>query len=113
MDYMFSILSCCLSQSKIDPFLFSGDQVNGDRALSNILRKLCEQNNTCNVERVLLSDGCKVTDKGLQMISRRCPNITHLQIQFSVSVSNLGLFDFVTKCTNLQHLDLTGNLKNP
>jgi len=72
---------------------------------------LCGQsrNGACpGVERVLLSDGCKLSDKGLQLLARRCPELTHLQIQSSTNVSNLVLYDVVTKCTNLQHLDITG-----
>lgn len=88
-----------------------GETNSGDRAIKTILRRLCGQtrNGACpGVERVLLSDGCRLTDKGLQLLSRRCPEITHLQVQNSVSVSNQALFDLVTKCTNLQHLDITG-----
>lgn len=102
-----SIYSCVLLLKQLFKIL-AGDQINGDRALGNIVRRLCQDQSTCNVERVLLSEGCKITDKGLQMIARRCPNITHLQIQFSTTVSNQCLFDFVSKCTNLQHLDITG-----
>lgn len=60
------------------------------------------------VERVLLSEGCRVTDKGLELLSRRCPELTHLQIQMSCNITNNALFNLVTKCTNLQHLDVTG-----
>lgn len=60
------------------------------------------------MERVLLADGCRLTDRGLQLLSRRCPEITHLQIQNSVTITNQALSDLVTKCTNLQHLDITG-----
>ncbi|XP_039448231.1 F-box/LRR-repeat protein 7-like [Culex pipiens pallens] len=88
-----------------------GENNSGDRAIKTILRRLCGQtrNGACpGVERVLLNDGCRLTDKGLQLLSRRCPEITHLQVQNSVTVTNQALFDLVTKCTNLQHLDITG-----
>lgn len=86
-----------------------GEQINGDKALNSILRRLCDQTqNNCSVERVMMSEGCKLTDKGLQLLIRRCPNITHLQTQFSTTLTNQSLFDFVSKCTNLQHLDITG-----
>lgn len=93
-----------------------GDNNSGDRAIKTILRRLCGQtrNGACpGVERVLLSDGCRLTDKGLQLLSRRCPEITHLQVQNSVAVTNQALFDLVTKCTNLQHLDITGRQSEP
>ncbi|XP_055610071.1 F-box/LRR-repeat protein 7 [Uranotaenia lowii] len=88
-----------------------GENNSGDRAIKTILRRLCGQtrNGACpGVERMLLSDGCRLTDKSLQLLSRRCPEITHLQIQNSVTITNQALFDLVTKCTNLQHLDITG-----
>ncbi|XP_055545274.1 F-box/LRR-repeat protein 7 [Wyeomyia smithii] len=88
-----------------------GENNSGDRAIKTILRRLCGQtrNGICpGVERVLLSDGCRLTDKGLQLLSRRCPEITHLQVQNSVAITNQALFHLVTKCTNLQHLDITG-----
>ncbi|XP_058448453.1 F-box/LRR-repeat protein 7 [Malaya genurostris] len=88
-----------------------GENNSGDRAIKTILRRLCGQtrNGACpGVERVLLSDGCRLGDKGLQLLSRRCPEITHLQVQNSVTITNQALFDLVTKCTNLQHLDITG-----
>lgn len=92
-------------------FDFNTDNLNGDKALKTIIRRLCgnTRNGACpNVEQIMLSDGCKLTDKGMQMIARRCPELTHLQIQFSVNVTNSALFDVVTRCTNLQHLDITG-----
>lgn len=97
-------------------FIFSvyiclGDNYNGDKALRTIFRRLCGQtrNGLCpTVERVMLSEGCKISDKGLQLLSRRCPGLTHLQLQNSTSVTNQALFDLVTKCNNLHHLDITG-----
>lgn len=85
-------------------------EVSGDKALNCILRRLVDQSNDkCSqVERVMLGDGCKLTDKGLQLIIRKCPNITHLQTQFCTSISNQSLVEFVSKSTNLQHLDITG-----
>lgn len=93
-------------------FAFLGEHIKGDLAIKTILRRLCGQTRTgaCpSIERVLLSDGCKISDKGMQLLARRCPEITHLQIQHSTQ-SNQALFDLVTKCTNLQHLDITGTL---
>lgn len=60
-----------------------------------------------DVERVMLADGARISDKGLQLLSRRCPELTHLQIQCG-NVSNAAVIDVVTQCTNLQHLDVTG-----
>lgn len=89
-----------------------GDGISGDKVLKTIFRRLCGQsrNGSCpDVERVMLSEGCRVSDRGLQLLGRRCPELTHLQIQSSSTVTNHTLFDVVTKCTNLQHLDITGS----
>lgn len=60
------------------------------------------------VERVYVGNGCKITDKSLGMLSRRCPELTHLQVHTSGEVTNYGVEEVLYKCTNLQHLDLTG-----
>ncbi|XP_011191999.1 F-box/LRR-repeat protein 7 [Zeugodacus cucurbitae] len=88
-----------------------GEHLNGDKTLKMIFRQLCGQ--TCNgscpeVERVMLSEGCRISDKGLQLLTRRCPELTHLQLQTCMQVTNQALMDVLTKCTNLQHLDVTG-----
>uniref|UniRef100_A0A336K2Q1 CSON012005 protein n=1 Tax=Culicoides sonorensis TaxID=179676 RepID=A0A336K2Q1_CULSO len=91
--------------------IIKGENRSGDKALRTIFRRLCGQtrNGLCpTVERVMLSEGCKITDKGLQLLSRRCPGLSHLQLQNSTSVTNQALFDLATKCSNLQHLDITG-----
>ena len=89
----------------------SGENVSGDNAVRSVLRRLCGQNTTgaCpTVEKVLLSDGARITDKGLMQLSRRCTELTHLQLHGCSAVTNNAIFELVTKCTNLQHLDLTG-----
>lgn len=89
----------------------SGENLCGDKAVRGVLRKLCGQGTTgaCpTVERVLFSDGAKITDKGLTQLSRRCTEITHLQLHGCSAVTNNAIFELVTKCMNLQHLDLTG-----
>ncbi|EDW81065.2 uncharacterized protein Dwil_GK11217 [Drosophila willistoni] len=88
-----------------------GEHLNGDKALKMIFRQLCGQscNGSCpEVERVMLADGCRISDKGLQMLARRCPELTHLQLQTCVAVTNQVLAEVLNKCTNLQHLDVTG-----
>lgn len=89
----------------------SGENVCGDRAIRGVLRRLCGQGRTgaCpNVERVFLSDGAKLTDRGLTLLARRCPELTHLQLHGCNAITNATLFDLATRCTNLQNLDLTG-----
>jgi F-box and leucine-rich repeat protein 7 len=91
-----------------------GEHINGDKSLTFIFRRLCGQNKHGLfpfVERIFLSDGCRISDKGIHLLSRRCPEISHLQMQNSTSVSNKTLCDFVTKTRNtLQHLDISGKI---
>lgn len=96
-------------------FFIAGERINGDRALRSIVRRLSNytRNVSCpEIERVMLSDGCRISDKGMELLSRRCPELTHLQIQMSYNVSNAALFQLATKCTNLQHLDVSGAVAN-
>ncbi|XP_030572106.1 F-box/LRR-repeat protein 7 [Drosophila novamexicana] len=88
-----------------------GEHLNGDKTLKMIFRQLCGQscNGACpEVERVMLAEGCRISDKGLQLLTRRCPELTHLQLQTCEGVSNQALVEALTKCSNLQHLDVTG-----
>lgn len=91
-----------------------GEHLNGDKTLKMIFRQLCGQscNGACpEVERVMLAEGCRISDKGLQLLTRRCPELTHLQLQTCEGVSNQALVEALTKCSNLQHLDVTGELE--
>lgn len=92
-----------------------GDKVPGDKVLRTIFKRLLGgQLMTASlpfVERVHVSNGCKLTEKSLGVLSRRCPELTHLQVQCSNEVYDAGVTEILNKCTNLQHLDLTGCLQ--
>lgn len=61
------------------------------------------------VSRVMLSENCAVTDRGLSLIANKCPELTHLQVSNSRDLcTDLGVDDVVSACENLRHLDLTG-----
>ena len=42
------------------------------------------------------------------MAARFCPQLSRLEIQHCVNITNGGLMDLVTKCQMLDHLDVTG-----
>lgn len=91
--------------------VLQGELVNGDKAIRSVLRQLCGQGRTgtCpKIEKVHLTDGAKLTDKGILLLARRCPQLTHLQVLNCIAITNQSLFEVATKCHNLQHLDLTG-----
>ncbi|KAJ8953283.1 hypothetical protein NQ318_015865 [Aromia moschata] len=98
-----------------------GEAVSGDRAIRGVLRQLCGQGRTgaCpSVERVHITNGAKLSDKSLLLLARRCPELTHLQLQGCTNVTNNALMckDILYKCKcwsgaprrlQLQYLDLT------
>lgn len=89
----------------------TGEHTNGDKALRAIVRRLSNHTRSVScpeIERIVLSDGCRVTDKGLELLTRRCHQLTHLQIPTSFSITNPALYHLLTKCANVQHLDITG-----
>ncbi|CAH0562173.1 unnamed protein product [Brassicogethes aeneus] len=91
-----------------------GDKICGDKAVRGVLRQLCGQGRTgaCpSVERVHVTDGAKLSDKSLLLLSRRCPELTHLQLHGCLTVTNNALFEIATRCANLQHLDVSGCIK--
>lgn len=89
-------------------------EVRGDKLLKTIFKRLLGQMIEPSlpfIERVHVSHGCKLTDKSLGVISRRCPELTHLQVQSSNDIYDTGITEILNKCTNLQHLDLAGCLQ--
>lgn len=60
--------------------------------------------------QVILNSCSRLTDRGLSLIGRRCPELRHLEIKGCVNVTNIGIFELVTQCVNLDHLDVTGKL---
>lgn len=104
--------SLCWSPKVWRSVHLKGEHIYGDKMLKHLFKRLLAgqmKNPSLNfIERIYISNNCKVTDKGLGALSRRCPELTHLQVQFCGQVSNSGISEVVTKCTNLQHLDITG-----
>lgn len=90
----------------------SGEGVCGDRAVRGVLRRL-SGSGSCGVQRVLLSDGARLSEKGLTQLARRCPELTHLQLHCSTGLTGHALAELTARCSNLQHLDLTGKLSSP
>lgn len=84
---------------------------SGNKVLKTIFKRLLGQMmdpSLSFIERVHVSNGCKLSDKSLGVLSRRCPELTHLQVQHSNEIIDSGVMEILNKCNNLQHLDLTG-----
>ncbi|XP_068237879.1 F-box/LRR-repeat protein 7 isoform X1 [Palaemon carinicauda] len=97
-----------------DPRLWStislaSDGIHADRAIKQITRLLARDSGGCvHVEKVILNSCSRLTDRGLSLIGRRCPELRHLEIKGCINVTNIGIFELVTQCVNLEHLDVTG-----
>ena len=95
-----------------DIVLEGGYQIDTDLALKTIIRLLSRNAGLPNKQHSLNSlvlNGCQtLTDRGLAIVARRCPQLTKLEIQYCTNITNGGLMDLVTKCPLLDHLDVTG-----
>ncbi|XP_043226730.1 F-box/LRR-repeat protein 7-like isoform X1 [Amphibalanus amphitrite] len=89
----------------------TGETTGADRALRQIVKLLCRDTpgTLCHtVERVELNGCARLTDRGLSLLARRCPQLRHLELRGCANVSNQALFEVVTNCPGLEHLDVTG-----
>ncbi|XP_043188259.1 F-box/LRR-repeat protein 7-like isoform X1 [Amphibalanus amphitrite] len=89
----------------------TGETTGADRALRQIVKLLCRDNpgTLCHtVERVELNGCARLTDRGLSLLARRCPELRHLELRGCSQVGDQAVMDIVSHCPNLQHLDLTG-----
>ena len=89
----------------------TGETTGADRALRQIVKLLCRDTpgTLCHtVERVELNGCARLTDRGLSLLARRCPELRHLELRGCANVSNQALFEVVTNCAGLEHLDVTG-----
>lgn len=90
----------------------AGENVDADLALKTIIRLLSRNSDNNRPPHQLSSfvlGGCRrLTDRGLAILARRCPNLARLEIQHCVNVTNGGLMDLLTKCPLIEHLDVTG-----
>lgn len=86
------------------------ENINIDKALKLLLRRLSEETpHVClNLKSMNLKQCVRLTDKGLHLISRRCPELMHLELNGCSNITNMALCQVVSNCINLQHLNVTG-----
>ncbi|TRY69163.1 hypothetical protein TCAL_13793 [Tigriopus californicus] len=87
-----------------------GESLDADLALKTIIRLLSRNTSSQQLPvDTLVLGGCQhLTDRGLAIVARRCPQLRHLEVQNCSNLTNGGLMDLVTKCTLLEHLDVSG-----
>lgn len=83
---------------------------NVDRGLRNITRRLSYDTPTvCLMVEKIDIGGCEgLTDKGLQAVAKRCPELRHLNIQGCYSITNIVIFNIISNCVNLEYLNVAG-----
>jgi hypothetical protein len=93
--------------------LIGAEQTDTDLALKTIIRLLSRNSVKHSLEKLILTGCSRLTDRGLAIVARTCPNLFRLEIQHCVNITNGGLMDLVTKCQMMDHLDVTGKNENP
>ncbi|XP_014278552.1 F-box/LRR-repeat protein 7 [Halyomorpha halys] len=96
-----------------DPSLWTtltllGENLSGDKAIRCIVRRLCSSAGRASLRKVVIGEGAWITDKGILMMARRCPELTWLQVHGCSAITDSALFELVTRAVNLHHLDITG-----
>ena len=84
----------------------SGDRLDADAAVTSILSLLSGRNSS--VTRMDLACCTRLSDAGLAVISRQCPDLARLDMRACKLVTNTGLAQMVARCSRLHHLDITG-----
>ena len=89
-----------------------GDNLDADFAIESVLKLLARDTGgsvACSVvERFSLNNCFRVTDIGLSVIARRCPQLRKIELRNCKEVTNAGVQAIATKCTSLSNLDLSG-----
>ena len=97
------------------------ERLDVDRAIRSILARLVwgprargrereePLRGAASVTTVRLGGSARLTDRTLALLARNCPSLTRLELQRCRNVTNGGILDLMTRCSRLQHLDLTGN----
>lgn len=88
----------------------TGEKINADRALKTLVRILCRHTNSMclTVEKVVLNGCTKLTNKGVMVIAKKCPELRFLEARACAKITDEGIHEIVTNCLNLQKLDISG-----
>jgi hypothetical protein len=91
-----------------------GENLDADFAIESVLKLLARDTGgsvVCSVvERFSLNNCFRVTDIGLSVIARRCPELRRINLRNCKEVTNVGVQAIATKCTSLSNLDLSGKV---
>ncbi len=87
----------------------TGENTDADLALKTVMRLLARNSVKHSPQSLTLSGCSRLTDRGLAIIARTCPQLIRLEVQNCVNITNGGLMDLVSKCQLIDHLDVSGN----
>lgn len=62
------------------------------------------------LEKVNINGSLQLTDRGLQTVAKRCPELRYLDLQGCHQLTNQAVTEAVSRCVNLERLDVTGEL---
>ncbi|XP_070535426.1 F-box/LRR-repeat protein 7-like isoform X2 [Ptychodera flava] len=84
--------------------------INVDKALRILTKRLCRETpNVClTVQKIVLSGCEQLTDRGLFVIAKRCPELQKLELSGCAYISNEALFEVISRCPHLDYLDISG-----
>ena len=83
-------------------------KVNADRLLKFFLNNPNHYLLCICVEYITIRSNHRLTDKGLDLIATRCPELKYLSLRNCSNIKTNSIIKLVYKCTNLKYLDLTG-----
>lgn len=88
------------------------EHLNIDKALKLLLRRLSQFTpHVClTLESINLKRCARLTDKGLHLIAKRCPELRQLELNGCRNITNMAICEVVSRCINLQHLNVTGKI---
>jgi len=89
-----------------------GETLDADFAIESVLKLLARDtggSEVCSVvDRIVLNNSFRLTDIGLSVISRRCPELRKLELRNCREVTNFGVQSIASRCTSLSSLNLSG-----
>jgi hypothetical protein len=84
----------------------SGQSFSGCQNAQVFIENCSEILNGADIKRIRL--GCDINDNGIELITKSCPNLTHINLPFCYEMTSAGLISIVKNCRALISL----NLKN-
>ncbi|XP_054752126.2 F-box/LRR-repeat protein 7-like [Lytechinus pictus] len=88
----------------------SGRRLDVNFALRVLVKRLSRETPyLCLSVGKLVLNGChRLSDKTLELIAHRCPELLHVELMGCHLISNAAIFQIVSRCPNLDYLDISG-----